>query len=55
MDADFGLAKWIKAGKLLWIAPGDEAMVLQSLVQGCPYVGLKGRPTEQRIEMGTVW
>jgi hypothetical protein len=33
MDADFGLAKWIKAGKLLWIAPGDEAMVLQSLVQ----------------------
>ncbi len=40
---DFELQPWIDAGKLRWVAPGDQAMrVLGAGVGACPYVGLEG-------------
>ena len=41
-DYDFDLAPWIRRGKLLWIAPGDMAMHLNSTLSGCPYLELPG-------------
>ena len=51
---DFELRKWIESGKLLWIAPGDWSMTLQSAVDGCPYLDLPGERQEQRIYAGRV-
>ena len=48
-DWDFDLAKWIQAGKLLWIAPGDPQMTLQPSAAGCPYLDLPGARGVQRI------
>lgn len=52
---DFTLAPWISAGRLRWIAPGDEAMELRDAVDGCPYLGLGGDRSFQRIQNGRVW
>jgi hypothetical protein len=48
-DRDFDLAKWIEAGKLLWISPGDPEMALQPSAAGCPYLNLPGARGVQRI------
>jgi hypothetical protein len=40
LDAD--LARWIDAGDVLWVAPGDASLTLRSTSAGCPYVGLPG-------------
>jgi hypothetical protein len=53
-DWDFHLRKWIESGRLLWIAPGDSSMTLQSAVADCPYLGLPGERQEQRIYAGKV-
>jgi hypothetical protein len=53
-DWDFQLRQWIESGKLLWIAPGDTSMTLQSAVADCPYLGLPGERQEQRIHAGKV-
>lgn len=52
---DFNLAPWISAGRLQWIAPGDQGMELRNSVDGCPYLGLDGRRSFQRIQNGRVW
>jgi hypothetical protein len=54
-DFDFELEKWINAGKLLWIAPGDEQLTLHSEVGHCPYLGLSGRRSILRIQNNEVW
>ncbi|HCF51077.1 MAG TPA: hypothetical protein DER60_12400 [Syntrophomonas sp.] len=54
-DYDFELGKWIEAGKLHWIKPGDESLTLVSSAEDCPYIGLKGNRELQRIERGEVW
>ena len=41
-DYDFDLAPWIRRGRLLWIAPGDMALNLNSTLSGCPYLELSG-------------
>jgi len=52
---DFELGPWIERGSLQWIAPGDAEMRLQSTTAGCPYLGLPGRRTFQRVQYGTSW
>jgi hypothetical protein len=52
---DFELRPWIDRGALLWIAPGDAELRLQSTSAGCPYVGLQGRRTFVRVQEGTSW
>ena len=52
---DFDLAAWIKAGKLLWIAPLDEALVLRSTVYNCPYLNLPGSRNAKYIQKGKLW
>lgn len=52
---DFSFAPWIKAGKLLWIAPGDEEMVLRSTIYDCPYLDLPGSRKPKYIQNGKVW
>ena len=52
---DFDLAPWIERGALLWIAPGDESLRLQSTTAGCPYLGLEGRRTFLRVQYGEAW
>jgi hypothetical protein len=42
IDWDFGLERWIDQGKLLWIAPGDDALELHATTADCPYVDLPG-------------
>jgi len=52
---DFELAPWIDRGALLWIAPGDAELRLQSTSAGCPYLGLQGRRTFVRVQEGESW
>jgi hypothetical protein len=52
---DFDLAPWIDRGALLWIAPGDGELRLQSTPAGCPYLGLQGRRTFVRVQEGESW
>lgn len=53
-DFDFDLERWIQAGKLLWIAPGDARLTLRSHTRACPYIGLRGRRHPLYLTMGTV-
>ncbi len=52
---DFELAPWIQAGKLLWIAPGDDALALRSDVDACPYLALPGHRGITRLQDGEAW
>lgn len=52
---DTDLAQWIRAGKLSWIAPVDEAMVLHRDAAACPYLGLAGETNVQRLQHGKSW
>jgi hypothetical protein len=52
---DFELAPWIDRGALLWVAPGDTDVRLQSTAAGCPYLGLPGRRTFVRVQDGRTW
>jgi hypothetical protein len=54
-ELDFDLERWIRAGKLHWIAPNDERAILRSDVSGCPFIGLAGRRSLLRIEGEKVW
>ena len=51
---DFDLARWIEAGKLSWIAPGDGTLALRMTTAACPYLGLTGCRDEQRVDRGIV-
>jgi len=53
-DYDFELSDWLRSGKLLWIAPGDDSATLREGVDGCPYLDLPGPRKIARIEDGTV-
>jgi hypothetical protein len=55
VELDFDLFPWVERGKLLWIAPGDENLVLQLGTDRCPYFDLPGRRGFMRIEGGEVW
>lgn len=52
---DFNLEPWIKSGKLLWIAPGDESLTLHGHVSRCPYLDLPGSRRLKFIRDGKVW
>ncbi|MFH1180581.1 MAG: hypothetical protein V1710_09480 [Candidatus Bathyarchaeota archaeon] len=39
---DFDLSKWIREGKLLWIAPDDSTLSLKTGTSGCPFLNLEG-------------
>lgn len=54
MELDFRLGPWLQSGKLLWIAPGDENLVLRTGVQGCPYLDLEGEVRPQYVQFGEV-
>lgn len=54
-EYDFDLEPWIKAGKLLWIAPGDDTLTLHGHVSGCPYLDLQGSRRLKYIRNGIVW
>lgn len=51
-DFDYDLARWIAAGRVKWIAPGDATATLRSTVEDCPYVGLSGPRGIARIQHG---
>ncbi|MCB9793644.1 MAG: hypothetical protein H6741_13050 [Alphaproteobacteria bacterium] len=50
---DFELQPWVDAGRLSWIAPGDDSATLVS-AGPCPYVGLGGVRRPQEIVRGTL-
>jgi hypothetical protein len=52
---DFDLDPWIRAGKLLWIEPGDGTLTLRSTVTGCPYLDLPGRREPIYLQHGELW
>lgn len=54
-EYDFELEPWIRAGKLLWIAPGDERLMLHGHVSRCPYLDLSGSIWPKYIKDGEVW
>jgi hypothetical protein len=54
-EMDFGLEPWIKSGKLLWIAPGDESLTLHGHASGCPYLDLPGSRNPKYIQNGETW
>lgn len=54
-EYDFDLAPWIKAGKLLWIAPKDAGLTLHGHVSRCPYLDLPGSRRLKFIRDGKVW
>lgn len=53
-DWDFDLEKWIRNGKLLWIAGEDPGMTLKTSLEGCPYLGLDGPREAQYVYNGVV-
>ncbi len=54
-DFDFDLEPWVRAGKLLWIAPGDTRLTLNADVRRCPYLALSGRRSATYVQEGVVW
>ena len=54
-EYDFDLEPWIKAGKLLWIAPGDPGLTLHGHISRCPYLDLPGSRRLKFIRDGKVW
>lgn len=54
-EYDFDLEPWIKAGKLLWIAPGDPGLTLHGHISRCPYLNLPGSHRLKFIRDGKVW
>jgi len=53
-EYDFELGKWIRRGRLLWIAPDDPAMQLRSTLFGCPYLNLEGYRFPVRLFKGAL-
>lgn len=51
---DFELAPWLRAGKVLWLEPGDESLTLREGPEGCPFVGLDGRRLITVIANGVI-
>jgi hypothetical protein len=51
---DYDLEPWVRTGKVLWVAPGDERVMLRSDVRRCPYLGLPGRRYPLFITAGEV-
>ena len=51
-DADTDLAPWIRRGKLFWIAPGDDTLLLRADVAACPYLGMPGDGRLQYLSDG---
>lgn len=41
-EYDFDIAKWIKKGKLKWIAPNDDRLELHNSLDNCPYLNITG-------------
>jgi len=54
-DFDFDLEFYIRSGRLLWIAPGDETLTLRSTVEACPYLGLPGSRRPVGLRDGVMW
>ena len=54
-EYDFELEPWIRAGKLLWIAPGDKSLTLHGHLSHCPYLDLPGSIWPKYIKDGEVW
>jgi hypothetical protein len=55
IDFDYDLEFYVRTGRLLWIAPGDEGLMLRSVVTDCPYIGLEGRRYPVGILDGKMW
>ncbi|MGH8976377.1 MAG: hypothetical protein ACRD0C_24580, partial [Acidimicrobiia bacterium] len=55
VPVDPDLARWIAAGKLSWIAPGDTELTLRRDVDGCPFLGGAGTTAFQRLVHGRLW
>ena len=51
IDADLG--RWLDAGRVLWLDERDGA--LRAGRDGCPFLGLIGTTSPQRIQNGLVW
>ena len=49
---DFALVPYVEAGQVLWIAPGDDELRLQSGTAGCPYLEIPGDPHPQMLSGG---
>lgn len=54
-DFDFELERWVRAQKLLWIAPDDRSLALRTGAEGCPYLALSGDRKVQRLRRGRLW
>jgi hypothetical protein len=54
LTLDFALEYWIRIGKLLWIAPGDNSCLLRSDVTLCPYLNLPGEKAIVRVNRGVL-
>jgi hypothetical protein len=55
IDFDYDLEFYIRTGRLMWIAPGDDLLTLRSVVDGCPYIGMSGRQYPVGILDGKMW
>lgn len=53
-DFDFDLMPWIRNGKLVWIAPEDDDLAIQTSTD-CPYLGVSGNRFYQVVSNGKVW
>ena len=51
---DFNLRPWIDAGKLGWVAPGDNALRLRWSAAQCLYLTIRGNHEPQRAQAGEV-
>jgi hypothetical protein len=54
-ERDFDLEAWIRAGQLLWIAPGDAEFQLRGHLTDCPYLNLPGSRNPVYLQNGERW
>jgi hypothetical protein len=54
-EKDFELLPWVRDGRVLWIAPGDESLELRRGIDGCPYLDLPGERRRRYIQEGDTW
>jgi hypothetical protein len=55
VPVDPDLARWMGAGKLSWIVPGDDTLTLRRDLDGCPFLGRRGTTGFQRLVDGHLW
>jgi hypothetical protein len=54
-ENDYDLGPWMNTGKLMWIEPGDDDLMLKTGTAGSPFLDLPGERRRRYIQEGKDW